>query len=103
MTRRIARAGFGLAQAEWGNAASACGTGRWSAATPRAASQTLQPAVTPPALWAASLELDLVFGTQPLLLQGQQGLSRKGEPDAEQASYYSQPSSPSAAPVASGQ
>lgn len=36
--------------------------------------------------------LDLVFdSTQPLLLQGEQGLSRKG-PDASQASYYySQP------------
>jgi predicted secreted hydrolase len=41
---------------------------------------------------AADFSLDLRFtDTQPLLLQGQQGLSRKG-PDARQASYYySQP------------
>ena len=37
---------------------------------------------------AASFDLDLrLHATQPVLLQGQNGLSRKG-PDAEQASYY---------------
>jgi len=92
--QRIARAGFGVAQA--------------SEADTRIRLQdwTLEridlPASSPPAdgersryttrITGPELGLELQFdSTQPLLLQGQQGLSRKG-PDAAQASYYySQP------------
>ena len=77
--QRIAREGFGLAQAatqdadlllrDWSLARAA--DGRWRARIP-----------------AGDFALDLRFTpTQPLLLQGRAGLSRKG-PQPEQASYY---------------
>jgi predicted secreted hydrolase len=81
---RIARAGFGIAAASehdtdvrlrnWSLQRDA-GTGAYSASLP-----------------AGEFALTLAFTpTQPLLLQGQQGLSRKG-PEPRQASYYySQP------------
>ncbi len=81
--QRIARAGFGIAQAatedtrlalrDWSLVREA--DGRYHARIP-----------------AGEFALDLRFApTQPLLLQGRQGLSRKG-PEARQASYYySQP------------
>ena len=84
--QRIARAGFGVAEAsdtdtdirlqDWSLRRTDQGSGsRYQARVP-----------------ASDFALDLVFDTtQPPLLQGQQGLSRKG-PDAAQASYYySQP------------
>ena len=84
--QRIARAGFGVAEAsdtdtdirlqDWSLRRTDQGSGsRYQARVP-----------------ASDFALDLVFdSTQPPLLQGQQGLSRKG-PDAAQASYYySQP------------
>ena len=80
--QRIARAGFGIA------AASEQDTDirlrDWSL---RHADRRYQTRVS-----ASDFSLALAFEeTQPLLLQGRQGLSRKG-PDAEQASYYySQP------------
>jgi len=81
--QRIARAGFGIAQAasddtrlsirDWSLVRQP--DGRYHACLP-----------------AGEFALDLRFApTQPLLLQGQQGLSRKG-PETRQASYYySQP------------
>ncbi len=84
--QRIAREGFGLAQAATEDT------------DVRLDGWTLQRSGSPAqshyrARLAArdfSLELDFA-STQPLLLQGEQGLSRKG-PDARQAShYYSQP------------
>lgn len=88
--QRIARAGFGIAQAsvvdtdirlqDWS-------LRRTDQGTQQGGSSRYQARVA-----AADFALDLVFDTtQPTLLQGQQGLSRKG-PEAAQASYYySQP------------
>jgi predicted secreted hydrolase len=103
--QRIAREGFGIAQA------SALDTdiklGRWSlkrtlptndlkppaAASTASTSRTAQ-AVTQAAehyearIAAKEFAIDLNFSeTQPILLQGNNGLSRKG-PDEKQASYY---------------
>ena len=80
--QRIAREGFGLAQAAtedtdlrldgW--------TLQRSGPVERSSYRAL--------LAAREFTLDLAFeSTQPLLLQGEQGLSRKG-PEAKQASYY---------------
>ncbi|MDR6152641.1 putative secreted hydrolase [Acidovorax delafieldii] len=90
--QRIARAGFGVAQAseadtrirlqDWTLERSDTARGKPDFATSRYTTRIV----------GSGFGLDLVFdSTQPVLLQGQQGLSRKG-PDAEQASYYySQP------------
>jgi predicted secreted hydrolase len=81
--QRIARAGFGIAQA--GEDDTRLTLRDWSLA--RAADGHYQARIP-----ATDFSLDLRFSpTQPLLLQGDAGLSRKG-PDAAQASYYySQP------------
>lgn len=93
--QRIARAGFGVAQAS--EADTAVRLQDWSLVR-----SNIDPAAGPDTTGArsryrASIQgeqfgLQLQFdGTQPVLLQGREGLSRKG-PDAEQASYYySQP------------
>lgn len=90
--QRIARAGFGVAQAseadtrirlqDWTLERSDTARGKSDFAASRYTTHIV----------GSDFGLDLVFdSTQPVLLQGQQGLSRKG-PDAEQASYYySQP------------
>ncbi|WP_413463383.1 lipocalin-like domain-containing protein [Acidovorax radicis] len=90
--QRIARAGFGVAQAseadtrirlqDWALERSDTARGKPDFTASRYTTRIV----------GREFGLDLVFdSTQPLLLQGQQGLSRKG-PDAEQASYYySQP------------
>lgn len=90
--QRIARAGFGVAQAseadtrirlqDWTLERSDTARGKADLAASRYTTHIV----------GSEFGLDLVFdSTQPVLLQGQQGLSRKG-PDAEQASYYySQP------------
>lgn len=90
--QRIARAGFGVAQAseadtrirlqDWTLERSDTARGKPDFAASRYTTRIM----------GSEFGLDLSFdSTQPLLLQGQQGLSRKG-PDAEQASYYySQP------------
>jgi len=90
--QRIARAGFGVAQAseadtrirlqDWTLERSDTARGKPDFAASRYTTRIM----------GSEFGLDLAFdSTQPLLLQGQQGLSRKG-PDAEQASYYySQP------------
>ncbi len=93
--QRIARAGFGVAQAS--EADTAVRLQDWSLVR-----SNIDPAAGPDTTGArsryrASIQgeqfgLQLQFdSTQPVLLQGREGLSRKG-PDAEQASYYySQP------------
>ena len=90
--QRIARAGFGVAQAS--EADTRIRLQDWTLERSDAARSTPAGARSRYTTHVAGSEfdLDLVFdGTQPVLLQGQQGLSRKG-PDAEQASYYySQP------------
>jgi predicted secreted hydrolase len=78
----IAREGFGLAQAAIDD--TDVRLGRWQ--LQRRGSQ--QASTYHAQLPARDIGLDLVFQTtQPLLLQGEQGLSRKG-PELRQASYY---------------
>lgn len=91
--QRIARAGFGVAQVseadtrirlqDWSLARSDV-VANDAGGAPRSRYTTR--------IAGAEFALDLQFdNTQPVLLQGQQGMSRKG-PDASQASYYySQP------------
>ena len=90
--QRIARTGFGVAQAseadtrirlqDWTLERHDAAHDKPGLATSRYTTQIISRE------FALSLQFD---STQPVLLQGQQGLSRKG-PDAEQASYYySQP------------
>ncbi|HYF19838.1 MAG TPA: carotenoid 1,2-hydratase [Ramlibacter sp.] len=77
--QRIAREGFGIAQAETGD--TRVRLRDWSLQRGADGGYT---AVLP----AEGFALDLRFeASQPLLLQGREGLSRKG-PDPEQASYY---------------
>ncbi len=90
--QRIARQGFGIAQAsEQDTDVKLQGwTLKRMAATPQG--QTAQTAdalsTYETRVAAKDFAIDLNFTqTQPLLLQGNQGLSRKG-PDEEQASYY---------------
>ena len=82
----IARQGFGLAQASEQD--TDVRLQRWSLKRQGPVQASSYRASLP----ASDIALDLQFrATQPLLLQGQQGLSRKG-PQASQASYYySQP------------
>ena len=88
--QRIARAGFGVAEVS--DTDTAIQLQDWSLrrtdpGTEKGAGSRYNARVV-----GSDFALDLVFdSTQPPLLQGQQGLSRKG-PDASQASYYySQP------------
>ncbi|MFI8613880.1 lipocalin-like domain-containing protein [Acidovorax sp. NPDC077693] len=86
--QRIARAGFGIAEAAEGDTAVHLRDWhlvRAAADAPGASRYTAQ-------VQGSDFALDLRFdSTQPVLLQGRQGLSRKG-PEAAQASYYySQP------------
>lgn len=96
--QRIARAGFGMARAsesdtdirlqDWSLVRSALPGGMTTGGeSPRGAASRYDARID-----AGSFRLHLQLdSTQPVLLQGQQGLSRKG-PAAEQASYYySQP------------
>jgi len=84
--QRIARAGFGLAQAEEGDTRVALHGWTLQRSGP------VDHSVYTSHIAARDFALDLRFTqTQPLLLQGQAGYSRKG-PHPEQASrYYSQP------------
>jgi predicted secreted hydrolase len=84
--QRVAREGFGLADA----ATEDTGLKLRDWTLKRSPGDALAPYET--RIKAADFELALTLTpTQPVLLQGQQGLSRKG-PDASQASfYYSQP------------
>ncbi|MDT0138848.1 carotenoid 1,2-hydratase [Acidovorax sp. PRC11] len=85
--QRIARAGFGIARAD--EADTAVRIGDWSLVregTPQGGGRYTA------RIPAGPFSLDLQFDTtQPMILQGRHGLSRKG-PQPEQASYYySQP------------
>jgi predicted secreted hydrolase len=83
--QRIARAGFGVAEAS--ETDTALKLRDWSLMRTEAPASTYT-ANLPAQDFGLQLQLT---ATQPLLLQGRQGLSRKG-PQAEQASYYiSQP------------
>lgn len=80
--QRIARAGFGIAQAALGDADLRLRD--WSLRRDASGWRALVP--------AADFRLDLRCAvTQPVLLQGDQGLSRKGPLEAEASYYYSQP------------
>ncbi|MBX3586826.1 MAG: carotenoid 1,2-hydratase [Ramlibacter sp.] len=83
--QRIARQGFDVAQAS--EADTAVQLRDWSLRRGAQGKDAYEARVT-----AADFAMDLRFApTQPVLLQGDQGLSRKG-PEAAQASYYySQP------------
>jgi len=88
--QRIARTGFGVAQAS--EADTLVRLQDWLLARTGLPSGPAQGSRYAARIEGADFGLDLLFDTtQPLLLQGQQGLSRKG-PQPEQASYYySQP------------
>ncbi|MFN7856867.1 MAG: lipocalin-like domain-containing protein, partial [Acidovorax sp.] len=93
--QRIARAGFGVAQAS--EADTALRLHDWSLVRSPIDQTTAPDTTGPRSRYAARIQgeqfgLQLQFdSTQPVLVQGHQGLSRKG-PDTEQASYYySQP------------
>ena len=88
--QRIARAGFGVAQAS--EADTLVRLQGWSLVRTDLAMASAQGSRYAARIEGADFGLDLLFDTtQPLLLQGRQGLSRKG-PQPEQASYYySQP------------
>ena len=79
--QRVARSGFGVAEASQGAMNVKLRDWQLQSTTAASAPYTAQ-------LPAAEFGLDLQFTpTQPLLLQGKNGLSRKG-PDEKQASYY---------------
>ncbi|MGE4243856.1 lipocalin-like domain-containing protein [Ramlibacter sp.] len=81
--QRIAREGFGVATAAQGDARLKLRD--WS--LERGADGTWHANIP-----AAGFALDLRFAaTQPVLLQGSQGLSRKGPEEAQASYYYSQP------------
>jgi predicted secreted hydrolase len=80
--QRIARAGFGVAQAATGDAALRIRD--WSLVRQGDAWQAVIP--------GSGFRLDLrCAATQPVLLQGRQGLSRKGPQEQQASYYYSQP------------
>ncbi len=89
--QRIARAGFGIAEAalddtrvhlrDWSLT-------RGAAAAPSTGARYRMQARSEPARLSADLVLDT---TQPLLLQGDRGFSRKGPLEEQASHYYSQP------------
>ncbi|QNP50437.1 lipocalin-like domain-containing protein [Diaphorobacter aerolatus] len=86
--QRIARAGFGIAQASESDCDVRLRDWTLARSTPATQQDAAAHSVFTTAIRAREFELNLTLaGTQPLLLQGAQGLSRKG-PDADQASYY---------------
>ena len=86
--QRVARAGFDIASAAEGDTAVQLRGWRLSRTGPPAQSRYLARLDSAEAGFGLALQLDT---TQPVLLQGEAGYSRKG-PDAGQAShYYSQP------------
>ncbi len=81
--QRIARAGFGIAQASTDDTRLTLRD--WSLVRESDGSYHAQ-------VPAADFTLDLRFApTQPLLLQGREGLSRKGPQPSQASYYYSQP------------
>jgi predicted secreted hydrolase len=91
--QRIARAGFGLAQARTGDTALKLQDWQMqrrpdsATAAPAASAYTAQ-LRSPSAAWQLDLQLAT---TQPLLLQGDAGYSRKGPQPSQASHYYSQP------------
>ena len=86
--QRIARAGFGISQAAEGDTAVMLRDWRLQRDGPVTASRYRAQVASD----AAGFALDLVFTTtQPLLLQGDAGYSRKGPQPGEASHYYSQP------------
>ncbi|MDO9360202.1 MAG: carotenoid 1,2-hydratase [Polaromonas sp.] len=86
--QRIARAGFGVATTREDDMAVQLRD--WSLQVQPQA--TGQPGRYTARLPAADFSLDLQFTeTQPVLLQGRRGLSRKGPDEAQASYYYSQP------------
>ncbi|HNB42726.1 MAG TPA: carotenoid 1,2-hydratase [Burkholderiaceae bacterium] len=98
--QRIARAGFGLAEAALGDAHVHLHAGsRWSLRREGGAPTGTSAADLDPSVYrgrvdspAAGFRLDLdLTATQPMLLQGQAGWSRKGPQPAQASFYTSQP------------
>ena len=84
--QRIARAGFGVAQAS--EADTAIHINDWSLVRRDQGTGSRYTAQVQAADFALALQCDT---TQPLLLQGQGGLSQKGPQAAQASYYYSQP------------
>ena len=86
--QRIARAGFGVAQASTDDTAVTLRD--WALRREGTAGRSVYHARV--ASDSAGFQLDLRLSTtQPVLLQGQEGLSRKGPDPAQSSRYYSQP------------
>ncbi len=86
--QRIARAGFGIAEASSDDTAVAIGDWRLERADASGASRYRAHAVGD----AAGFVFDLTLAaTQPVLLQGDAGTSRKGPSAAQFSRYYSEP------------
>ncbi len=86
--QRIARSGFGIAEAATGD--TRVGVRGWSLERTGAFDAGRYHAQLPPAAAGFGFDLDLRT-TQPILLQGIAGLSRKGPRPESSSRYYSQP------------
>ena len=89
--QRIARSGFGIAQAQVGETAITLRD--WQLArAPSPADARASRYTTKVASETAGFGFELTFDTtQPVLLQGDAGLSKKGPADADTSRYYSEP------------
>jgi predicted secreted hydrolase len=86
--QRMARAGFGIASAAEGDTAVVLRDWSLRREGPPDASRYLARVASD----TAGFQLDLILSaTQPVLLQGRAGLSRKGPDPAQHSHYYSQP------------
>ena len=87
--QRIARSGFGIAEAaRRRHRRSSCATGAWRAAAAAARAAMSARASSDSAGFAFDLAL---AATQPVLLQGEAGVSRKGPRPEQTSRYYSEP------------
>ena len=86
--QRIARRGFGIGVADEGDTRVALRDWRFERTGPADASRYRARLASDGAGFAFDLELAT---TQPVLLQGEAGFSRKGPQDAQASHYYSQP------------
>ncbi|MEO8312892.1 MAG: carotenoid 1,2-hydratase [Caldimonas sp.] len=86
--QRIARSGFGIAEAAVADTALVLRDWRLTRGGGSGASRYLARATSDSAGFAYDLELR---ATQPVLLQGEQGLSRKGPRPEQTSRYYSEP------------
>ena len=86
--QRIARAGFGIAEASVGDTAIVLGDWRLTRSDAEGASRYLARATSE----SGGFVLDLALAaTQPVLLQGEGGFSRKGPRREQFSRYYSEP------------